>query len=82
MDVFAYAPANSTKTERKSKTDAKGDACLDFNPGEESFLVGTYAVRYRSVAPFASFQSLPQEVTIRMKHIGSIRAFGERALGH
>lgn len=81
VDVFAYQPSNP-QTEQKVETDASGDVCLTFSaPLNGGIYIGTYASRYR---PHTSrkVQSLPQDLTIRVRRIGPLKAFGARALGH
>ncbi len=81
VDVFAYEPSNP-QAEQKAETDASGDVCLTFSaPVNGGIYIGTYASRYR---PHTSrkVQSLTQDLTIRVRRIGPLKAFGARALGH
>jgi len=82
IEAFAYMPSNS-QAEQKANTDVNGDACLNFmSPVKEAFFVGAYAERYRPIAAYGKFDSTPQDVTIQMRHVGWIKAFGTQALGH
>ncbi len=82
IEVFVYEPSNP-RSEQKAETDASGDVCLTFSaPLNSGIYVGTYASRYRSVVGNLKVRSLPQDLTIQVRHIGPLKALGERALGH
>ena len=82
IEVFVYEPSNP-RSEQKAVTDASRDVCLTFSaPLNGGIYVGTYASRYRSVAPGIKIQSLPHDLTIQVRRIGPLKAFGTRALGH
>lgn len=81
VDVFVYEPSNP-QAEQKAETDASGDVCLTFSaPLNGGIYIGTYTSRYRPHTN-TKVQSLPQDLTIRVRRIGPLKAFGARALGH
>ncbi|HVI78702.1 MAG TPA: hypothetical protein VM715_11185, partial [Candidatus Acidoferrum sp.] len=79
--VILYDPPDSHGSVHV-KTDAKGNACLDVTaPSRDGFLVGTSSFRYRPIASFPIYKSVPQDVTIRLRRISLFEAIKDAISG-